>query len=260
MANTKFKVENGLEAIGDSTFSANVGVTGSINVTQDIIVTGNVDVNGTLLYDIASTGANSDFIPVSNSLFLGNTTGIWNGYFGNVTVDDTIGSLKPSANGTTLGDADQRWLTYSTDINASGDITASGTLTVQDIVVSGNAEIGALSVTELSTNTISIFGNSATVSSASETVIDSFPKADSSFMRYNVGVKDQSNNVHLSEFIVCVADDDTVFMGGEKEVYNTSLATFNVYINNANVELRITAAGAAAENHTVKVGRLLLLE
>jgi hypothetical protein len=72
MANTQFKVDNGLLVSGDSLFQANATVNASANVVQNLRVGGDLSVVG----DIGFTNmiVSGQLLPTSNGILLGNTT------------------------------------------------------------------------------------------------------------------------------------------------------------------------------------------
>lgn len=72
MANTNFKVDNGLLVNGDSLFQANVTISTSANVVQNLGVGGDLSVTGNLAF--SNITVSSQMIPTSNGVLLGNTT------------------------------------------------------------------------------------------------------------------------------------------------------------------------------------------
>ena len=72
MANTQFKVDNGLLVGGDSLFQANATVNASANVIQNLGVGGDLSVTGATAFSTLSVSG--QFVPTANGVLLGNTT------------------------------------------------------------------------------------------------------------------------------------------------------------------------------------------
>ena len=108
MANTAFKVENGLLVVG----SANVA--GSLSVGGEFNISGNITFSGT---------SNGDFRPINNNYSLGNSTNRWSLSAIDINVSNTAtlnlstfsgqstfsANVVPNANNIRLGDSDKRW-------------------------------------------------------------------------------------------------------------------------------------------------------
>lgn len=148
MANTAFKVENGLLVVG----SANVA--GSLSVGGEFNISGNVTFSGT---------SNGDFRPINNNYSLGNTTSRWSLNAIDINVSNTAtlnlstfsgqstfsANVVPNANNIKLGDVDKRWDLYANNANVvtvgvSNTLTVNGTLIVNPgianaVVVTGNS-------------------------------------------------------------------------------------------------------------------------
>ena len=160
MANTAFKVENGLLVVG----SANVA--GSLSVGGEFNITGNITFSGT---------SNGDFRPINNNYSLGNTTNRWSLSAIDINVSNTAtintanfagqstfsANLIPNANNVKLGGTDKRWDLYANNANVvtvgvSNTATVNGTLIVNPgvanaIVVTGNSTHSNVTITSNST-------------------------------------------------------------------------------------------------------------
>jgi hypothetical protein len=89
MANTSFKVDNGLLVTGgDSLFQANVTVNAHVLVRQSLAVNGNLTVTGNLTY--SNTSIDGDLVPTANGKALGNTTRTFNVFAGNLNLSNSI--------------------------------------------------------------------------------------------------------------------------------------------------------------------------
>jgi hypothetical protein len=160
MANTAFKVENGLLVVG----SANVA--GSLSVGGEFNISGNITFSGT---------SNGDFRPINNNYSLGNSTNRWSLSAIDINVSNTAtlnlstfsgqstfsANLVPNANNIKLGDSDKRWDLYANNANVvtigvSNTATVNGTLIVNPgvanaIVVTGNSTHSNVTITSNST-------------------------------------------------------------------------------------------------------------
>jgi hypothetical protein len=96
MANTNFKIDNGLVANGDSTFNGNVAITEHISITKTLTVNSDLTVVGNLTY--SNTSINGSLIPTT-PVPLGNTTN----RFSNVYVNYLyISNSEINANGAAI--------------------------------------------------------------------------------------------------------------------------------------------------------------
>jgi hypothetical protein len=160
MANTAFKVENGLLVVG----SANVA--GSLSVGGEFNISGNITFSGT---------SNGDFRPINNNYSLGNSTNRWSLSAIDINVSNTAtlnlstfsgqstfsANVVPNANNIKLGDSDKRWDLYANNANVvtvgvSNTATVNGTLIVNPgvanaIVVTGNSTHSNVTITSNST-------------------------------------------------------------------------------------------------------------
>ena len=152
-ANTKFKVENGLDVIGsanvsgtlrvESDFTVGGNFTSSLNITGDFKPTANLTYNlGSAILRwgvIAGTGEFSNTLSVTGATTL--TT---------VTTD----ALTPSANNIALGSTTRRWDFYANTVNAiTAAISANSALA--NVTVSNTLSIGLI----VANQTTLILGN-----------------------------------------------------------------------------------------------------
>ena len=159
MANSVFKVDNGLVVVG-STSVENLTVSGTLNLTdptQQITITG---------------ATNGSLIPVNNTFSLGNTTNIWTAHVSNVYSYGTAvlnvatfagistfnSNTRPNANNVRLGDTDKRWDLYANNANVLS-VGVSGTTTTANLVVSGVANVVLLTVNPGLANAVVVAGN-----------------------------------------------------------------------------------------------------
>ena len=96
MANTNFKVDNGLLVNGDSTFTANVEVTQHMQVRQTLGVNGDLTVSGNLTF--SNTSIDGSLLPTANGKALGNTTRTFTVFADNLSLSNSI----IAANGTNI--------------------------------------------------------------------------------------------------------------------------------------------------------------
>jgi hypothetical protein len=165
MANTAFKVENGLLVVG----SANIA--GSMSVGGEFNISGNITFSGT---------SNGDFRPINNTYSLGNNTNRWSLSAIDINVSNTAtlnlstfsgqstfsANVVPNANNIKLGDSDKRWDLYANNANVvtvgvSNTLTVNGTLIVNPgianaVVVTGNSTHSNIT---FSSNSTQFFSN-----------------------------------------------------------------------------------------------------
>jgi hypothetical protein len=96
MANTNFKVDNGLLVNGDSTFTSNVEITQHVQIRQTLAVNGDVTVTGNLAF--SNTSISNELIPTANGVLLGNTTRRFTVSADNLNISNSI----VTANGTQI--------------------------------------------------------------------------------------------------------------------------------------------------------------
>lgn len=135
MANTRFKADHGIVATGNSEFYHIVNVYANAYFQNDLfIVSGNLVVNGTLIYANVTVDAGG-IIPASDQEPLGNTTNRFDVFAYNV---DVYGSVEPGANSVTLGTASKRFDGFFEDLNVANVVTV-GTATINSTMFSGSS-------------------------------------------------------------------------------------------------------------------------
>lgn len=159
MADTVFKVENGLEVVG------NANVVGSLTVGGEFNISGNVTFSGT---------SNGDFKPINNNYSLGDADQRWAlsattlDVNGTSTLSNTVSvagqstfsaNVIPNANNIRLGDTTKRWDFYANNANVLTFGVNVGT--AANLIVSNTATVnGTLIVNPGVANTIVVTGNS----------------------------------------------------------------------------------------------------
>lgn len=280
MADTRFKAENGILAVGNTSansfFDHDVKVNANLTVQDLLLVSGNFTVMGNTTY-IGTTLYDTDLIPLTgNTRSLGNSVNTFLAHLSDVTIYNT---LLPSANNKALGSLTKRWDTYSNNISSTGTLqvqlggqfsntlTATGNVQFSNTLsVVGNVTFSnTLSVTgSVSSGALvmpygGIFTNTASINSTTATIVDSFPKTLGSAAKVVLAVANSSSGQQAIE-ILMVHDGTNVTQTQYADVYNTKLGTFDTAINNANVEIKFTSLAANATNvQTVKTIRQQML-
>jgi len=170
MADTVFKVENGLEVVG------NANVAGSLSVGGEFNISGNVTFSGT---------SNGDFKPINNNYSLGDADQRWAlsattlDVSGTSTLSNTLSvagqstfsaNVIPNANNVRLGDTTKRWdfyannanvLTFSVNVGTAANLVISNTATVNGTLIVNPGVANAIVVTGNSTHSnVTITSNS----------------------------------------------------------------------------------------------------
>lgn len=280
----------------NSIFEHVVSVTGNVYVTGDLLYVGaNLYVSGNLVY--TNTQISGDLVPTTPvGQNLGNNTSRFDGYFRNINVSGNLhpsanGLLLGntgrrwdtySTNIDAVGT-----LTLGSTANVAGALNVNGAVTIANVVAEGNTTItgfvnvtssanvgGNLRVNGTSTlvgntsitgnvvakgiilDNAAIYSNSASVTTTAATIIDSYPKSQSFFGKVIVTVNAANSSLHSIEMNY-LHDNTNVLVTKYGEVYNTNLGTFDIIINNANVEISFTAT--SANTYTVKTLRQIVL-
>lgn len=285
MADTRFKAENGILAVGNTTansiFDHQVRVNANLTVQDLLLVSGNFTVQGNTTY-IGTTLYDTDLIPGTNATrSLGNSVNTFLAYLYDVTI---YNSIVPSANNKALGSTTKRWDTYSNNISSSGTLqvqlggqfsntlTATGNVQFSNtLAVIGNVTVGNgtnFSNVSVYGNVASnglvmpyggIFTNTASINSTTATIVDAFPKTLGSAAKVVLAIANSSSGQQAIE-ILMVHDGTTVTQTQYADVYNTKLGSFDTVINNANVEIKFTSLAAnATVTQTVKTIRQQML-
>jgi hypothetical protein len=284
MTDQRFKAEKGIHAAGpNTTFESNVYVNGStLFIGQDMIIGGN------LVY--SNTSIVGDLIPTIAEANLGNNT---NRFYLWTTTINTNTAIIPTANGKPLGSDTARWLTYSSNVSASGILTVSGNVAVNTTAfvvdaankrasVNGAAGSAALTVTGTSAlvGNVTITGNSSVsgiqtvgsialanggitsnttaVTTGAATIVDAWPLATGHAAKITMFVDGSALPtpvIHSLDMLV-IHDGTTVLMTKYGEIFNTSLGTFDANITGSNVNVTFTAS--TANTYYVKSIRQLM--
>lgn len=291
MANTRFKVDNGLLVVAEpgvnSDFYTLTNFRSNVNVVADVwAITGNLVVGGTI--NFVNTTVTGTFVPNLDQVPLGNTTNRFNAFLYDVMVYNNV---MPSANAQSLGNNTSRWAGWFTTINASSTANVSGNVAINSTALTvdaTNLRVGVNTAIASLTNTFtvtgqsfyngntfivgianvtgnvvasgikagntSLFSNLVAVSNTSQIIIDSYPKTQAQCAKYVVSVKQTvSGDMHAIE-LMFVHDNSFVYLTKYGEVFTTNLGTFDAAINSANVEIYFTAS--VTNTYTVSTSRI----
>lgn len=140
-ANTKFKIENGLDVVGTA------------NVSGSLRIEGDLSVGGNLAFSITSNG---DIKPIGNTSNLGNTSARWSllamtgDFAANVAITNTLtvnnavaANLVASQNNSPLGSAMRRWDFYANNANLI-TVGVSANATLANVTVSNTLSVGSI--------------------------------------------------------------------------------------------------------------------
>lgn len=291
MANTRFKVDNGLLVVAESGVNSDfytlTNFRSNVNVVADVwAITGNLVVGGTI--NFVNTTVTGTFVPNLDQVPLGNTTNRFNAFLYDVMVYDNV---MPSANAQSLGNNTSRWAGWFTTINASSTVNVGGNVAINSTALTvdaTNLRVGVNTAIASLTNTFtvtgqsfyngntfivgtanvtgnvvasgikagntSLFSNLVAVSNTSQIIIDSYPKTQAQCAKYVVSVKQTvSGDMHAIE-LMFVHDNSFVYLTKYGEVFTTNLGSFDAAINSANVEIYFTAA--VTNTYTISVSRI----
>lgn len=134
MANTRFKVDNGLVVTGTTEFYQRIDSFANAHFQNDLfVVSGNLTVNGSLVYANVAIGTGG-IRAVADQQDLGNTTNRFNLFGYRVQIDDT---LIPLANGVPIGNTTRRFEVFSNNLNTT-TITI-GAASINSTIYTGTA-------------------------------------------------------------------------------------------------------------------------
>jgi len=280
----------------NSIFEQQVQVNANLTVNADLLyvggnlyVQGNQIITGTTYYDtdiipLAATGrligntlnrfdvsarnitVSGNLLPNTSGLLLGNGTVRWDTYSTNVSVSGVI-SVTGNSTFTNVAAGNTNitgFVNVSTTANVGGALSVggntavTGNLTVTGLTtLTGNVTMSANATAKaLILDSTAIFSNSTVVNSTTQTIVDSFPKVDADFAKYVITVKPSSGTSRHATEILIAHDGTNVLLTEYAKLFNTSLGSFDVSINNANVEVYFTSLAAnASVTQTVKVIR-----
>lgn len=247
--------------------------------TKNVVMSGDLTISGNLNATLGQPTGN--YIPISNAtLSLGNSTLTWLGHFDSPVIYTKI---TPSANGVLLGNTTNRFAAAFTTANTTGNVafgadtlsvdttnkrlSINAAATTDALHVSGKINATSLGISTTASitgnvtasgviigNTV-MFSNTASVSNTTMNVVDSFPKTSSPMAKYVIFAKDTTTLIHTLE-IMLAHEGTNVILTKYAEIYNTSLGTFDVNINGANVQLEYTSSNAGTGPWEIKVSRL----
>jgi hypothetical protein len=269
----------------DVNINANLTVNGTV-----LLVSGDLIISGNLTY--TNTAIAGDLAPVTSGSDLGNTTNRFDSFLANVNINGYLNPSAnniQAGNSISRWYVYSTDINASGNVAIGGSETITGNLTVNGAVVinntvaSGNSTVtgfinvssysqvgGNLAVTGTSTFTgnavfssnvtakatildnIAFFSNTKSVTTTSQTIVDSFPKTYGFFSKIIISVNNANTQLHAAEMLL-LHDGTNVLKTQYGELYNTSQGTFDAAINNANVEIYFTAA--QANTYTVKTLR-----
>lgn len=285
-----------LVAGANSVFEQQVQVNANLTVNASLLyvggnlyVQGDQIISGTTLYDTdiipaATTGrllgnttnrfdlnarnisVNGNLHPTSSGLLLGNTTARWDTYSTNVSATGVI-SVTGNATFTNVAAGNTNitgFINVSTTANVGGALTVggnaavTGNLSVTGVTaLTGNVTVSAnVSAKAFIADNAAFYSNVKTVTDTTQTIIDSFPKADASFAKLIITVQPSSGtNRHATEMLI--AHEGTNVLAVEyAKLYNTLLGSFDAGIVGANVEIYFTSLAAnSSVTQSVKVIR-----
>ena len=252
-----------LQVTGDALFSDLVTASASLDVTGDVDVTANVTAayfigDGSQLtavpaeyVDVTATTTNADYLltfvdsAATDRVLRADTGGLrYNPSTDTLTADNL--TLVGDFTGNTASFAN-----FTVDSVSSNNITLSGSLTTANLEVTGTAVINALDVGGLSANGAAMVGDTATVSSSSQTEIASFSVTESYGFKFLV----QANNAVSTSAYFCeiggAHNTTEAFFTRYGEVDNNFTTTLSVDVNGGNVRLLATCPSATASNNHV---------
>lgn len=280
----------------NSIFEQQVQVNANLTVNADLLyvggnlyVQGDQIISGTTLYDTdiipaSTTGrllgnttnrfdVNARNINVSGNLhpsatgkLLGNTTARWDTYSSNVDVSGVI-AVTGNSTFTNVAAGNTNitgFINVSTTANVGGALSVGGNTAITGnlavtglTTLTGNVTMSANATAKaLILDSAAIFSNSTVVNSGTQTIVDSFPKADADFAKVILTVKPSSGTQRHAAEILIAHDGTNVLLTEYAKLFNTSLGSFDASINNANVEIYFTSAAAnSTVTQTVKVIR-----
>lgn len=290
MANTRFKIENGLTVSGGNTILRDtLEVNANTYVRGDLLfVSGDFFIGGNLQY--TNTSIAGDLVPTANGIALGNTGRRFEGFFVNISVS---GTATPTANGGSLGTTTNRWFAYTTNIDATGQLTLAGNVAVNTnalVVDAANKRVGVnmspagsntlsvngptfvngaivvngsiTSVGGLSSNGTSVaFGNAAIYSNTAtgttgNITIDGFATSLGRAAKMFIYVDAGNTVVHSIEMML-LHEGTNVLVTKYAEIFNSSLGTFDANILSGNVVVTFTPTTTGS--YTVKTIRQQML-
>ena len=291
MADTRFKIENGLTVSGANTILRDtLEVNANTYVRGDLLfVSGDFFIGGNIQY--TNTSIAGDLVPTTaTGIALGNTSRRFEGFFVNISVS---GAATPTANGGSLGNTSNRWFAYTTNIDATGQLTLAGNVAVNTnalVVDASNKRVG-VNMTPAGSNTLSVngptfvngpiivngsitsvgglsatgtsiaFGNAAIYSNTAtgttgSITIDGFATGLGRAAKMFIYVDAGNTVVHSIEMML-LHEGTNVLVTKYAEIFNSSLGTFDANIVTGNVVVTFTPTTTGS--YTVKTIRQQML-
>lgn len=247
-ANTKFKVENGLDVIGTA------------NVSGGLRIEGDLSVGGNLAFSITSNG---DIKPIGNTSNLGNTSARWSllamtgDFAANVTITDTLtvnnavaANLVASQNNSPLGSATRRWDFFANNANlVTVGVLANATLA--NVTVSNTLSVGSIVANQ---TTLSLGNTILSVNTGSKLSVYASGNTTYSNLVLNNDVTTIAGNVAF--------DTDLVFLDAVNNrigFKNTTPSTSAVVTVTGNVEFSIANTGLRLQTSNVSMNASIMM-
>lgn len=251
-ANTKFKIENGLDVIGTA------NVSGSLRVEGDLVV------NGSLTFTLTSNG---DIKPIGNTLSLGNTTNRWilnamgGDFAANVAITDTLtvnnavaANLIASQNNSPLGSATRRWDFYANNANLI-TVGVSANATLANVTVSNTLSVGSIVANQ---TTLSLGNTILSVNTGSKLSVYASGNSTYSNLALTNDVTAIAGNVAFdTDLLTLDAANNTIGLKtGINSHSNAAVVTItgNLEFSTSNTGLRLRTSNASMNASVMMVG------
>lgn len=254
---------------GDFVIQGNQIITGQSLFDVDILPvtqTGRAVGNSTHRFDINARNVNvtGNLFPTANNLLLGNNTSRWNVHTtsinaaGPVTITNSVsitGTL--TINGTSTFSNTSANVLF---IASNGNVGIANSTPVHKLAVGGTANFnGAVNVNNtlavqsnatsngyLISSHAAVFGNTKSISTATKTVIDAYPKALGNFSKNYVTIyvsNTEGTYVHAAE-VSTIQSASFSYLTVYGEIFNLKLGTFDADFSGDNVEIYFTPTTA----------------
>lgn len=265
MSNTKFITENGLlvkggqsifqqqvivgnteyDRVTNPALGSNLYVYGDLlYVGGNLHVIGNTNVQGTTAYE-------TDFIPTTSGLKLGNETYRFNGYFDNTYV---YAGLYPSSNTILFGNTSKRWVISANTIDVSGNIkistigTGNGSFYNSSVIMVGNntsnVDIEGSGITSSGSSGINPFSNTVGTTLGTATQRWVFNANTGNFSGLITGLAGAT-------FTGTVNASASIFVGGGVATTNgASITNTNISVGNTDTNVAISTTGIVSGGGT----------
>lgn len=241
---TKFFTDLGFQSLGNSTVDGNLTITGDLTVQGTNLVVDSTTMSITdSMMELASGNTSSDIIDI--------------GFYGNY--DDGLSDGATEYTGLVRDASDSTWKLFdgletepsntidtsdsgfayadfkAGDIESTGQITAVGPLSLQNLRMDATATLTTTATTEVN--------------------LDTFPLLSYRSAKYHIQAS-QGTNYHACEVMV-IHNSTNAYFSQFGDIYtNTSLFTLSVDTNSGNVRLKVTPASTSSTSF--KLSRNLL--